>query len=50
MHRLTDKPADFLASFSESDLKYLVDRWEMKVGFCTNGDMKWGNYVATRKG
>jgi phosphoethanolamine N-methyltransferase len=47
--RLVDKPTDFLASFSESDLKYLVDRWEMKVGFCKNGDMKWGNYLATRK-
>jgi phosphoethanolamine N-methyltransferase len=48
--RLVDKPSDFLASFSESDLKYLVDRWEMKVGFCKSGDMKWGNYLATRKG
>ncbi len=47
--RLVEKPTDFLASFSESDLKYLVDRWEMKVGFCKSGDMKWGNYVATRK-
>ena len=48
--QLVDNPQAFLASFSEADLKYLVDRWEMKVGFCSNGDMKWGNYVATRKG
>ena len=48
--RLADHSGEFLAAFSESDLKYLVDRWEMKVGFCKNGDMKWGNYLATRKG
>ena len=40
--------ADFLESFSEDDLNYLVARWQMKVGFCKAGDMKWGIYVATR--
>lgn len=48
--RLVDKPSEFLACFSEADLAYLVDRWEMKVGFCNNGDMKWGNYLATKRG
>ncbi len=48
--RLVDHSGEFLAAFSEADLKYLVDRWEMKVGFCKNGDMKWGNFLATRKG
>ena len=40
--------ADFLESFSEKDLNYLVDRWKMKVGFCQAGDMKWGIYLATK--
>ena len=40
--------ADFLKSFSEEDLNYLVDRWKMKVGFCQAGDMKWGIYLATK--
>ena len=40
--------ADFLQSFSEKDLNYLVDRWKMKVGFCQAGDMKWGIYLATK--
>jgi phosphoethanolamine N-methyltransferase len=40
--------ADFLQSFSETDLNYLVDRWKMKVGFCQAGDMKWGIYLATK--
>jgi phosphoethanolamine N-methyltransferase len=46
---LNQNRSAFLASFSEADLKYLVDRWEMKVGFCKNGDMKWGNFVAARR-
>ena len=40
---------DFLASFSEEDLNYLVERWKMKVGFCQAGHMKWGIYRAARK-
>lgn len=39
---------DFLKSFSETDLNYLVERWKMKVGFCKAGDMKWGIYLATK--
>lgn len=39
---------DFVGMFSESDLKYLIDRWAMKDGFCHAGDMKWGIYKARR--
>ena len=46
--RLTSNRAGFLASFSESDLDYLIDRWNMKIGFCQAGDMKWGIYVADK--
>ncbi len=46
--RLVNNRADFLASFSETDLDYLVDRWNMKIGFCQAGDMKWGIYVADK--
>jgi phosphoethanolamine N-methyltransferase len=46
--RLVANRAEFLASFSEADLNYLVERWEMKVGFCRDGDMKWGIYLATK--
>jgi phosphoethanolamine N-methyltransferase len=48
--RLVSNRSDFLASFSESDVDYLVDRWNMKIGFCQAGDMKWGIYVADKKG
>jgi phosphoethanolamine N-methyltransferase len=46
--RLTANRSDFLASFSEQDLDYLVERWAMKVRFCQAGDMKWGIYQATK--
>jgi phosphoethanolamine N-methyltransferase len=46
--RLADHRADFLSSFSESDLNYLVDRWAMKDRFCQAGDMKWGIYLGTK--
>lgn len=46
--RLVSNRADFLASFSASDLDYLVDRWNMKIGFCQAGDMRWGIYLADK--
>ena len=47
--RLVSNRAEFLASFSAADLDYLVDRWDMKIGFCRAGDMKWGIYLADKK-
>jgi phosphoethanolamine N-methyltransferase len=46
--RLSANRADFVESFSEADLKYLIERWAMKDGFCRAGDMKWGIYKARR--
>jgi phosphoethanolamine N-methyltransferase len=46
--RLVNNRAEFLASFSDADLQYLVDRWAMKIGFCRDGDMKWGIYLASK--
>jgi len=46
--RLSANPADFVGTFSEKDLNYLIDRWAMKDGFCRAGDMKWGIYSARR--
>ena len=47
--RLADDRADFVESFSEPDLNYLIERWAMKDGFCRAGDMKWGIYKARRQ-
>jgi phosphoethanolamine N-methyltransferase len=47
--RLLDRREQFLGSFSEQDLNYLVERWAMKVDFCVAGAMKWGNYLATKR-
>jgi phosphoethanolamine N-methyltransferase len=46
--RLVTNRAEFLLSFSEADLTYLVERWQMKVRFCSSGDMRWGNFLAAR--
>jgi len=46
--RLETHRDEFVKLFSEDDLKYLVDRWAMKDGFCRAGDMKWGIYKAVR--
>lgn len=47
--RLVEDRSDFLTAFSEEDLKYLVERWAMKVRFCNAGDMKWGIYLGTKR-
>lgn len=46
--RLGEIREEFVSLFSESDMKYLIDRWAMKDGFCNAGDMKWGIYKAAR--
>jgi phosphoethanolamine N-methyltransferase len=46
--QLVANRGSFLASFSEQDLNYLVERWAMKVRFCDAGDMKWGIYLASK--
>jgi len=48
--RLRDHRQDFLSDFSPEDLNYLVERWAMKERFCEAGDMKWGIYLAARRG
>ena len=45
---LVTRRSEFLVSFSEADLNYLVERWAMKVRFCKAGDMKWGIYLASK--
>jgi phosphoethanolamine N-methyltransferase len=47
--RLVDHRDDFLSSFTQEDLNYLVDRWAMKECFCGAGDMKWGIYQGSRR-
>lgn len=47
--RLTEHRSDFVSSFSDDDLKYLVERWDMKDRFCQAGDMKWGIYLGTKR-
>jgi hypothetical protein len=43
---LLDDRERFLADFSSSDLDYLLDRWEQKINWCADGDMKAGIWHA----
>ena len=47
--RLAANRDDFVGTFSEADLNYLIERWAMKDGFCRAGDMKWGIYQASKR-
>jgi phosphoethanolamine N-methyltransferase len=47
--RLADHRSEFVSSFTDEDLNYLVERWAMKDGFCQAGDMKWGIYLGTKR-
>jgi phosphoethanolamine N-methyltransferase len=49
MDQLVTNRAEFLTAFSEADLTYLMERWQMKVRFCRSGDMKWGNFLASKR-
>ena len=46
--RLKANRDDFLESFAQEDLDYLLERWAMKVRFCRAGDMCWGIFRADR--
>jgi phosphoethanolamine N-methyltransferase len=48
VRRLQAERTDFVGAFSEADLSYIIERWEMKVRFCQAGDMKWGIYLGTK--
>jgi phosphoethanolamine N-methyltransferase len=49
VQRLAMSRTEFLSEFSESDLDYLIKRWEMKDEFCEEGAMKWGILLARRQ-
>jgi len=38
----------FLREFSETDFEYLVNRWDMKIQFCEQGDFLWGLFIAEK--
>lgn len=40
---------DFLRDFDEADYEYLMTRWDRKVRFCVEGDLKWGLFLAGKQ-
>jgi phosphoethanolamine N-methyltransferase len=45
---LLQNSTEFLRDFSQSDLDHLVERWNKKIRFCENGDLKWGLFIARK--
>jgi phosphoethanolamine N-methyltransferase len=38
----------FLLEYNEQDFDYLMNRWEMKIRFCEQGDLKWALCMANK--
>jgi phosphoethanolamine N-methyltransferase len=45
---IQEKRTTFLQDFTENDLNYLLQRWEQKIHFCQNGDMRVGLWYGKR--
>ena len=41
MHTVRNVPADGENPLTEEDRDYLLDRWQKKIGYCLEGDMRW---------
>lgn len=46
--RMKDGRETFLKEFTQEDYDYLMSRWEMKIQFCRDGELKWGQVIAER--
>jgi phosphoethanolamine N-methyltransferase len=44
--RLAEGREAFLGEFEPADFDHLMERWDAKIRFCRDGDMKWGLFVA----
>ena len=38
----------FLREFNENDFDYLMNRWDRKIRFCEQGDLKWALFIAKK--
>lgn len=45
---LVAQRAEFLSEFDEADYQYLVGRWEKKLKFSRQGDLRWGLFIAQK--
>lgn len=46
--RMKDGRETFLKEFTRDDYDYLMSRWEMKIRFCREGELKWGQVIAEK--
>ena len=43
---LREARADFLRDYDQADYDYLINRWDAKLRFCRDGDLRWGLFIA----
>ncbi len=48
LNKLDSRKDEFISKFSKEDYEYLRSRWQLKLGCCQDGDMKWGWFSARR--
>ncbi len=46
--RMKEGRETFLKEFTQEDYDYLMSRWEMKIQFCREGELKWGQVIAEK--
>jgi len=46
--RMKEGQKTFLREFTREDYDYLTSRWEMKMQFCCEGELRWGQVIAER--
>ena len=46
--RLMEGREKFLKKFREEDYDYLMSRWELKIQFCREGELIWGQVIAEK--
>lgn len=46
--RLENNRDTFLQEYEQHDFDYLMNRWDSKIRFCEQGDMKWGLFIAQK--
>ena len=46
--KLEGKREDFVSKYGEDEFQYLHDRWNKKIGFSEQGDLRWGKFTARK--
>jgi SAM-dependent methyltransferase len=46
--KLDEKEPDFARKYGAAEFKFLRERWDKKIRFCEQGDLRWGKFTARK--